>query len=114
MNFEPKIVAFCCNWCSSFQRKGLSQPVNEGQELGGIEVKNRHGLAVETVTGIVTTQYQQVEKAMSVAFEELAFSHVPVLVLEGEMDQRGNAHGLDIKPQGCGGECGMASGIVGD
>ena len=30
------------------------------------------------------------------------------------LDQRGNAHGLDIKPQRCGGECGMASGIVGD
>lgn len=95
-----------------FQGQGLSQAVNEGQELGGVQVKDRHGLAVEAVTRIIATQYQQVEKAVSVAFEELAFSHIPVLVLEGKVDQGGKAHGLDIKPQGCGGECGMASGIV--
>ena len=97
-----------------FQGKGLTQAVNEGQELGGVQVKDRHGLALETVTGVVATQYQQVEQAVSMALKELAFSHVPVLVLEGKMDQGGNAHGLDIKPQGGGSERGMSSGIVSD
>ena len=86
------------SWCLLFQGQGLVQSMNKGEELGRVEVKDRHGLAVETVTGKVTTQDQQVEQAVAMAFKELAFSHVPVLVLEREVDQGLKAHGLDVNP----------------